>query len=84
MIWLGIIDLERFIDFIIEDENRKERINQLHSQIDKKNNKNKELTRKIDEKIKAISTNSNKIIEINKNLDKERANLLKKKEIKNQ
>ena len=84
MIWLGIIDLERFIDFIIEDENRKERINQLHSQIDKKNNKNKELTRKIDEKIKAITTNSNKIIEINKNLDKERANLHKKKEIKNQ
>jgi hypothetical protein len=84
LIWLGIIDLERFIDFIIEDENRKERINQLHSQIDKKNNKNKELTRKIDEKIKAITTNSNKIIEINKNLDKERANLLKKKEIKNQ
>jgi hypothetical protein len=54
LIWLGIIDLERFIDFIIEDENRKERINQLHSQIDKKNNKNKELSRKIDEKLKAI------------------------------
>ena len=54
MFWLEIIDLSRFIDFIIEDEDRKARINQLHTQIGIKNNRIKDLARKIEEKIKAI------------------------------
>jgi hypothetical protein len=54
LFWLEIIDLERFIEFIIEDEDRKERINQLHTQIGIKNNQIKNLARKIDENIKAI------------------------------
>jgi len=54
LFWLEIIDLEKFIGFIIEDEDRKERIKQLHTQIGIKNNRNRDLARNIEEKMKAI------------------------------
>jgi hypothetical protein len=34
LFWLGIIDLRKFIEFIVQDEIRRAMTNQLRSQID--------------------------------------------------
>jgi hypothetical protein len=37
LLWLGIIDLHKFIEFIVQDEIRRVRTNHLRSQTDPKN-----------------------------------------------